>query len=434
MQVTADQMKTVHINTGTSLSRRTVLRGAGVALGLPLLDAMSPAFAAAKKTRPPKRFLGVSLSLGLHAPNWVPENDGRNYKPSRYLKSLQDIRDDFTVISGCSHPRVTGGHSAEGSIWSACPNSRGSTSRNTISLDQLMAKHLGHQTRFPSLVLNTANGKSPSYTENGAMIPAESNPRRLFGKLFIDDSPAARKQQRELLKGGQSVLDIVGAEAKALEREVGAADQEKLDAWYTSVRELEKRLEMSEDWVDRPKPKVGGAPRDPDRNNAADLERAMLDIIFLALQTDSTRFVTLHCTGNGVRSLEGVDENYHSLSHHGRDEEKLDQLAIVEQAMVDAWGNFLRKLKGSEQGDHTLLDDTMVLLTSNLGNASSHNNKNMPVLFGGGGFRHGQHLAFDQRNNYPLPNLYLSALHEVGLQTENFATSTGEMDGLTSKG
>jgi hypothetical protein len=426
-------MKSVHIHTGNKLSRRAVLRGAaGVALGLPFLDAMSPAFAAPKGPAP-KRFIGVTLSLGLHGPNLVPQDSGKNYTPSRYLKSLQDIRDQFTVVSGSSHPRVTGGHTAEGSIFSACPNQRGSTSRNTISVDQLLAKHLGHETRFPSLVLNTGSERSPSYTENGAMIPAQSDPRRLFAKLFIDDSPEARQRQSELLRGGQSVMDIVGAEAKSLQREVGPGDREKLDAWFTSVRELEQRLEKSEDWVERPKPQVGDRPADPDPNNAADLERAMLDIILLALQTDSTRFVTLHCTGNNVGSIEGVEQSYHGLSHHGRDEEKLEQLGLVEQAMINSWANFLRQLQSSDQGGHSLLDDTMVLLTSNLGNASSHDNKNMPVLFAGGGFRHGQHLAFDQKNNYPLPNLYLSALHNAGLQDESFATSTSEMDGLIRK-
>ena len=152
----------------------------------------------------------------------------------------------------------------------------------------------------------------------------------------------------------------------------------------------------------------------------------MLDLIFLALQTDSTRFATLHLPGNAnAKALEGVDEGYHGLSHHGLDEEKLRQLAIVEQAVVDEWADFVRKLKSAE-----LLDETMVLLTSNLGNASSHNNKNMPVLFAGGSFQHGRHLAFNQKNNYPLPNLFLSALHQLGLEDEAFATSTGEMEGL----
>lgn len=412
--------------TGKSLSRRTVLRGAGVSLALPFLDAMRPAFAASPQTAPAKRFVGISLSLGLHNPNLVPEGTGRDYQPSRYLKSIQDLREDFTVVSGSSHPGVTGGHSAEGSIFSACPNSRGSTSRNTISLDQLMARRLGHETRFPSLVLNTARESSPSYTENGSMIPAESNAVRLFTRLFVDDEPAERERQAGLLRQGRSVMDAVAAEARALQREVGASDRDKLEAWFTGVRDLEQRLVANEAWVKRPKPKVGAArPGQIPRDNEVAVNRIFLDIVHLALATDSTRFITLHVTGNSVQGIEGVDESYHGLSHHGLDDDKLRQLAIVEQGIIDEWGAFLRKLKGD-----ALLDETMVLLTSNLGNASSHDNKNMPVLFAGGAFRHGLHLAFDQKDNYPLPNLYLSALQRLGLEEERFATSTGTMDGL----
>jgi hypothetical protein len=145
----------------------------------------------------------------------------------------------------------------------------------------------------------------------------------------------------------------------------------------------------------------------------------------MALMTDSTRFITLHVTGNNVQGIEGVDEAYHNLSHHGMDEEKLAQLALVEQGVINEWAGFLRKLKSG-----SLLDETMVLLTSNLGNASAHDNKNMPVLFAGGGFKHGQHLAFDQKDNYPLPNLYLSALQKLGLEQESFATSSKVMSGL----
>ncbi len=424
-------MKNVNFNFGKKLSRRKVLKAAGISLGLPMLDAMVPAFAASSPEPKAKRFVGLSLSLGLHGPNLVPEQEGADYQASRYLESLQDVRNDFTIVSGTSHPGVTGGHTAEGSIFSACPNQRGATVRNTISLDQLMAKNLGHETRYPSLVLNAGGSTSPSYTGNGAMIPAEKSALKVFTKLFVDDSPKEQRRQAELIRQGHSVMDLVGAEAKKLQGELGKADGEKLDAWYTSVRELEKRLEANEAWVSRPKPKVNKRLSKIDRNNIITVEKAMFEVIFLALQTDSTRFVTLHIPGNArATSLEGVEEGYHSLSHHGLDEEKLDQLAIVEQAVIDEWGHFLRKLKAAELAENTLLDETMTLLTSNLGNASSHNNKNMPVLFGGGGFKHGRHLAFDQKKNYALPNLYLSALHQLGLQDESFATSTGEMDGL----
>lgn len=408
------------------LSRRALLRGAGVTLGLPLLEAMAPAFAAAGPAKQAKRFVGVSLSLGLHNPNLVPEGAGADYKPSRYLQSLQDLRQDFTVVSGSSHPGVTGGHTAEGSIFSACPNARGATSRNTISLDQLMAKHLGHETRFPSMVLNTNGQTSPSYTENGSMIPAENSAMKLFTRLFVNDTPAEQQRQEELIRQGRSVMDVVGAEAKSLQRELGTGDRDKLEAWFTSVRELEQRLAANESWTQKPKPKVAlKPPTQIPRDNEVAVERIFLDILHMALATDSTRFITLHVTGNNVQGIEGVDESYHGLSHHGMDEEKLEQLAIVEQGVINEWAGFLRRLKADQ-----LLDETMVMLTSNLGNASSHDNKNMPVLFAGGGFKHGQHLAFDQKDNYPLPNLYVSALQQLGLEQDRFATSSGTMRGL----
>ena len=289
-----------------------------------------------------------------------------------------------------------------------------------------MAKHLGHETRFPSLVLNTGGSTSPSYTGNGAMIPAEEDVSKLFAKLFVNDTRAEQNRQSELIQRGQSVLDIIGSEAKALKRELGPGDQEKLDAWFTSIRDLELRLRMNSGWVHKPKPNPDIKSPRPNRNNSIEVVRAMFDIVSLALQTDSTRFVTLHMPGNAkLKGVDGISEGYHGLSHHGRDEDKIKQLTLVEQAVIDEWTDFLRKLKKSE-----LLDSTMVLLTSNLGNASSHNNRNMPVLFAGGGFKHGRHLAFSQKNNYPLPNLYLNALHQLGLEQSSFATSTGTMTGL----
>ncbi|MFM7209412.1 MAG: DUF1552 domain-containing protein [Verrucomicrobiota bacterium] len=419
-------MKNVTLTTGKALDRRTLLRAAGVSLALPVLEAMTPAFAAEKPSPFAKRFVGVSLSLGMHSPFLVPQGEGTGYVPSPYLKGIQDIREDFTVVSGVSHPGVTGGHNAEGSIFSACPNSRGNTSRNTISLDQLMANRLGHETRFPSLVLNTNSSSSPSYTENGSMIPAENNAMRLFTRLFVDDSPGERRRQAELIRRGRSVMDVVAGEASRLRRDVSAEDRDRLDNWFTSVRDLEQRLAANEAWTDRPKPKVSlKAPTQMPRNNEVAVNGIFLDLVHMALVTDSTRFVTLHITGNSVNGIEGVSSSYHDLSHHGLDEDKLRQLAIVEAGQVKAWGTFVRKLR-----DSGLLKETMTVMTSNLGNASSHNNLNMPVLFAGGGFRHGRHLAFDQKNNYPLPNLYLSALHRLGLEEKRFATTSGTMRGL----
>lgn len=423
----------VQVTLRRALDRRTVLRGSGAALSLPWLTAMTPAFASAQETRPPKRFVAMTLGLGLVAENLFPEDDGRDYRPSRYLEQLQDLRDEITVVSGASHPGVTGGHRAEASILTATPMGSAGRATNTISIDQLMAKHLGDATRFPSLVLSTGGSNSPAYTDNGSMIPPETSPRRLFERLFIDDSPKEQKRQAKRIRQGRSIMDLVAEDARSLQRELGAGDRDRLDAYFTSVRDLEKRMEMSERWAKRPKPEVDAQPP-VDINNPNDLvarQKTMCDVIRLALKTDSTRFVTLHLPGSGgVVPVDGVAEGYHSLSHHGRDEEKLAQLALVESAMLTQWGEFLRDLRQTEDGDRTLLDNTTVFLTSNLGNGSNHDNRNMPVLLAGGGFRHGQHLAFDRKNNYPLPNLYVSVLQNVGLETDRFASSSGTMRGL----
>jgi len=422
-----------HFNFQRRLHRRTILRGAGVTIALPWLSAMTRAFAAPGEDAPPRRFVAMTLGLGLHADNLFPKERGPDYEPTLYLSPLQDLRSRLTVISGVSHPGVSGGHRAEASLLSAAPMSAAAASRNTISLDQLMAKHLGDHTRFPSLVLGLSGSNSPSYTENGSMIPAEDSPARLFTRLFVDDSPAERARQTHRAREGQSIMDLVADDARSLERQLGAGDRDRLDAYFTSVRELEKRLVESEAWANRPKPKVN-VPKPVDIANANDFvgrQRLMSDMVKLALATDSSRFITLHFGGSGgVVPIPGVEEGYHTLSHHGLDKEKLAQLALVETEIVRAWGDFLRSLECSGDHDGNLLDHTAVLLTSNLGNASSHDNRNMPVLVAGGRFRHGQHLAFDRKNNYPLPNLYLSLLHFVGLEHNRFATSTGTMRGL----
>ena len=423
----------VHFDFQRALPRRTVLKGSGVALAVPWLSAMHAAFGETAAPASPRRLVAMTLSLGLVGENLNPATAGRDYKPSRYLEALQDIRDRFTVVSGASHPSVSGGHRAEASVLTGAPMTASVQSRNTVSIDQLLAKHLGSETRFPSLVLGLSGGSSPSYTEQGSMIPAEDSPARLFTRLFVADSPEERKRQAERARQGQSIMDLVADDTKTLERELGVGDRNRLDAYFTSVRELEKRLVESEAWVNRPKPKID-ITKPVDIGNPNDFvgrQRLMSDMVRLALTTDSSRFITFHLGGGGgVVPIEGVDEGYHSLSHHGRDDEKLAQLALVEQEIVKAWGDFLRGLLTADEAEGSVLDRTTVLLTSNLGNASSHDNRNMPVLLAGGGFKHGGHLAFDQQKNHPLPNLFVSMLRQTGLETETFATSTGTMPGL----
>ena len=414
------------------LPRRTILRGAGVAVALPWLSAMERAVARPTAATP-KRFVAMSLSLGLHEENLVPEQAGRDYSPSIYAREFQDIRDRVTIISGASHPGVTGGHRAEASILTAAPIGSSGSARNTISIDQYLAKQLGEATRFSSLVLSAGGSNSPSYTENGSMIPAESSPAKLFNQLFVDDSEAKRTQQAERVRQGRSIMDLVAEDARRLQRELGAIDRDRLDAYFTSVRDLEKRMAESERWALRPKPKIDQPPP-VDVSNPSDLvarQHTMQDVIRLALKTDSTRLITFHIGGaGGIVPVEGVDEGYHNLSHHGLDDEKIEQLTLVETALIAGWTDFLRDLAATDEADGSLLDNTQVLLTSNLGNASNHSNKNMPVLFAGGRHQHGKHLAFDRTNNYPLPNLFVSAIQEMGIEADRFASSTGTMTGL----
>ncbi len=433
-------MKNVTFTSRQKLSRRTALRGLGASAALPWLDAMRPAFAkeasaeSDAKGGDPTRFVSISLALGLIQENLNPKDAGTDYTASRYLEGLQDIRDEFSVLSQCHRPDVVGGHRAEASILSAAPISGSASFRNTISLDQYMAKHLGHETRIRSLVLNSGNTASPSYTQNGTMIPAQTSPRAVFEKLFVEEGAASRKATAQRLSEGRSIMDIISADAKLLQKNLGSGDREKLDQYFTSVRELEQRLEGYENWLNEPKPDIEAEfPTDiEDANRVVERHVMMLDVMALALQTDSTRFMTLHLDGgNRTINIPGVTQGYHALSHHGQDKKKLEELALIETQLVGAYGRFLRKLKGMKESSGSALDNTMVLMSSNLGNASSHRNTNVPVLFGGGGFRHGQHLALGTaQKQYPLTNLFLSALHRVGMMDDQFVSSTGTVTEL----
>ena len=262
--------KSIQFNFRRRISRRTLLRGVGVSMAIPWLSAMEAAFASPSTQRPPQRFVALTLGLGLHAENLNPTETGRGYRPSRYLRAIDDLRDQFTVISGTSHPGVTGGHRAEASILTARPVNNAGGGKNSISLDQHMAKYLGDHTRFPSLILGSAGSNSPSYTENGSMIPAQDSPSRLFTRLFIDDSPAQRALQAERVREGRSIMDLVTEDAARLTRELGSGDRQRLDAYFTSVRDLEIRMAAAEAWANRPKPKVD-YPKPIDIGNACNL-------------------------------------------------------------------------------------------------------------------------------------------------------------------
>ncbi|QDU94434.1 DUF1552 domain-containing protein [Lignipirellula cremea] len=417
------------------LHRRSLLRAAGVAIALPLLESLpvkeSKAADAVAGTpeKPRRRIVAINVGLGLHAPNLTPQQAGRNYELSPYLQEIAEFRDQFTVLSGVSHPEVGGGHSSYKSYLTCAPHPNSAGFRNTISLDQFAAAELGSETRFASLSLSSS-GPGLSWSRSGVEIPTITRPSQVFKKLFVAGKADEQARQMQALRDGQSVLDAVMDKTRQLGAKLSGRDREKLAQYYESVREAERRLSRAEAWEHKPKPVVDVKPPvdEPDNKKMLEQTRLMYDVMHLALDTDSTRFMTYNIAGmNAVPVIPGVDSDYHNLSHHGKDPAKIEQLTIVERSLFAELGRFLKKLKESEETAGTLLDETMVMFGSNLGNASSHDTSNMPILLAGGGFQHGQHLAFDHDNNYPLPNLFINMLQRLGLETDAFGTATGTM-------
>src|SRR3954466_11592604 len=427
-------------------SRRKFLRGACIVLSLPLLEAMTPAFAAVVKssaqTTPggkPRRMLGICNNLGLLPDQFFPKESGKNYAPSPYLEHLKEHRDDFTVFSGVSHPDVDGGHPADNCFLTAAPHPGSGGFRNTISLDQYIGERIGHLTRFQSLTLgvNVQQGqRSLSWTGSGVLIPCEEKAADVFGRMFLQGTKAEMETQMRKLETGQTILDAVAGQAKDLQRTVGPRDRDRLDQYFTSVRDLEQRMQMSREWERKPKPKVSASvPLDPASPKAyMEKVRLMYDMARLAFETDSTRSVSLLLDSVNSPTIEieevKITDGYHNLSHHGKSQAKLDQLKAIDEWHMKLLANLFKDLKSVREGEDTLFDRTMVLYGSNLGNANTHVTTNLPTLFAGGGFRHGQHLAFDTEHNYPLPNLFVSMLERMGLETDKFASSTGSMRGL----
>lgn len=380
--------------------------------------------------------LGICNNLGVLPAHFFPRGSGRDYEPSPYLELLQDHRDDFTVFSGVSHPNVDGGHPSDVSFLTAAPHPASSSFRNTISLDQFIAEQIGVRTRFPSLTLAVNGGRSLSCTGTGVAIPPEQSASQVFRQLFLQGSPADVRNRIRELETGRSILDTVARQARLLQREVGAPDRGRLDQYFTSVRDLEQRLAASRDWEDKPKPVVDAEePVDP-ANPAQYLDKVkvMYDLARLAFETDSTRAITLmlNSVGTPVLQVRGatITDGYHNLSHHGKAEDKLAQLQIIDAWHLRLLAGLIDDLKSVREGEARLLDRSMILYGSNLGDANAHSTNNLPVLFAGGGFRHGGHLAFDPQQNYPLPNLFVSMLQRMGIEADSFASSTGTMRGL----
>ena len=433
------------------IPRRLFLKSAGIAIGLPMLDAMQPAISlGATRSVPPRRMVCIGVPFGFDPTAFVPVTAGRDYALPSHLTHLEAFRNDFTVISGLSHPNTGGGgHKAEAVMLTGAPYPDYSHNlKNTISVDQAFAARFLGETRYESFALTT-QGQSLSVTANGVSIPAIGQPSAVFKKLFLAATPAEMEAELRRIDEGRSMLDFVGERAKRLNSQISAADRQRVDEYFESIRDVERQLRMAREWVNRPKPAaIGSEPKDIADNQQQKAKfQLMVDMIHLALVTDSTRAISLMTFGM-----------HHDLSHHGREPKKLAACRQTEVELIQAFGGLLEKLKNATESGSTLLDSTMVMMTSNLRDGNSHWTYNLPVILAGGGFQHGQHLAFNRpyleevgqelkaeptaklsgekkvplmgQDQQPLCNLYTTMLRQGGVQIDRFSTATGTLEGL----
>ncbi len=418
-------------------SRRRFLKGAGVCLALPILNEHGSALGAEPNAANRRRMLLISNNLGVLPEPFFPADAGPDYALSPYLERLAAFRNEFTVFSGLSHPAVAGGHSTENCFLTGAKDPTGSGFRNTISLDQYASENLPQETRFRTLNLGVnidrAN-RSLSWTRDGVLLPAEDSPARLYRRLFLQGDRADREQRIHELRHRGSILDTLARDLKRYQSQVNSSDRDRLDQYATSIRELEHELVRAEEWEHQPRPSPTAAePQDIlDKSRFFEKFELMLSMARLALETDSTRIVTLMVDAfatpvfeidDATRSLNG----YHNLSHHGQVREKVEQLEMVDYRQMGLLRQLLQELSERREQGVRLLDQSMVLYGSNMGDSNTHENTNLPILLAGGGFKHGQHLRFERHSNTPLSNLFVAMLQRLGVTTDAFASSTSSL-------
>ncbi len=433
------------------LHRRMFLRGTGVALALPLLESMTWA-AGAESTQRPQRFCAVYFANGVSLPpekhpdhkawHWFPLGEGRDYHFTQTLRSLEPLREEITILGGLSHPlgRKLVGH-ATADIWLTGGDVRGTKYRNTVSLDQLIARHVGKFTRIPSIVLSSNGGvgyktraATVSFDSQGQAIPAESSPREIFGRLFGQNGRSRAAKEKRLAEDRQ-IVDLVLEESRALRRQLGSGDRRKLDEYLSSVSEIERRIDRTEAWLDTPRPQVNPAAvnLEADQSGPEDYIRTMYDLMFLAFQTDTTRAATFQISqedGKGVSdkfpALALGLSGHHSLSHGSGKEGGFKRWGQYDQFLAQQHAYFLDRLKRTSEENGSLLDSTIVLYGS--ATSTTHNARNYPLVLAGGqamGLQHGKFLKFSEKT--PLSNLFVTLLDRMQAPVESFADSTGEL-------
>lgn len=413
-----------------TISRRTILRGAGVSMVLPMLETMGASPRQRSENQPPMRFAAVLLPFGIYSETFHPTTFGGDYEMPEVLKVLEPYRKEMTVLSGVDHG-VKGGHQACHTALSGITHTQASAYVDgNIGLDQRLAEHVAGKTRISSMCLGSSGRIGAGWTRSGVAVPPVKTPLDAFNLLFLEQSTEMKKERAKFLASGKSVLDAVNASAKDFSRGLSSVDRAKLDDYFTAVRETERGLSSSIEWLDKPYPKPTMSPPKVNSDNVGAYMQAWFDVAHLAFETDSTRVVALSpMSGISTSLIEGVENEYHGLSHHGRAPERVAQLKLTEKFILSHLARFYDKLMKTRQADGSrLLDSTMVLFTSGMGDGSSHTNSDVPVILAGGGFAHGKHINVAHKQ--PLNNLYLTMAQQFGVETDRFNTSTGTLTGL----
>ena len=420
--------------TSRNYRRRFVLQALGGSLALPTLTSLaSDSAAPVLKTNGAgigaPRFVAVANLLGFQQKHFFPQTTGKEFEVTRLLKPLEPNRDQLTVYRGLDHG-IRGGHFAVHTFLSGILHHESKhRADGNVTIDQFIADEVGRETRFPSITVGSEGGIHGgcqlSWTKSGVRVPPITGPAELFDKLFVSEpkKKLAEKARANDLQG--SILDSIHGQAKALSKEVNHEDRDKLDEYFSSIRDVEKRLASRRQWHDQPKPDV---PMDkPVNRNTVDDLPIFYELIALALQTDSTRVATLEIGGSFLPQNLGIDKAYHGLSHHGNDEKTIEHLLTLETYQLEQFSNFLTRLAGIQDGDQTLLDSTSVLFGSGMGDGNKHTNSDLPIVVAGGGLGRGEfrQTPRDGLGKVPLCNLLLGLAHRMGVHAESFGTSTG---------
>ena len=415
----------------SKVDRRLFLRSALATIALPSLEAFA---APAKAGTRAKNFIAVGTYLGWHQNAFFPKQTGHDYEMPATLQPLAGFRDEFTVFSGLDH-RAPNGHGA----WS---NFICGANPQTYSLDQRIADEIGQKTRFPSIELTAGAGevsKAMSFTRQGVGLPMIQRPSVLYKQLFLSKADRARTEY--LLQSGRSSLDLVLEDALRLQKSLPQRDSDKLDEYFESFRSVEKRMGRQLESLNNPVPEPNYRLPNYDPitpNLQIEAETILYDLMTLALETDSTRVMTLFLHGLGqVFSFEGeaLSAGYHGLSHHGNDPKMIQDLVTIETAHIHCFAGFLKQLKEKKNVEgRSLLDDTIILLGTGMGDASRHSNANLPTLVAGGGFKHGSHIAIDSKKpDAPLlGDLYITLMQRLGMEADQFSNASRNMNQLFS--